>query len=593
MTKNEMVWDLSQLVESTEPVWIQEKLKSMVVEVEKFREQYHGKVINMSAKGILEFLEMKDELYLRFEGVMKYCRLMYSANSLDNVAKQLNDAAESALMKLGQAMAFVDIELAKLVSKTPSLFNDPALAEYRHFLERIAKRAPHILSEIEERLIIMKDKNGVNAWEKLQGDWLSTRTFKIEIDGEMKTLPYGKMRGLYQSPDRDLRKRAYQIVHKELGGYEIIWSSALRAVCDDHLQVSKLRKYEDSMTQSLIDNDVDKKTIESLMRTIENNVSLYQRYLRLKAKLMKLDKLADFDLFAPLPHVPDMKYNWQKSREEIVAAYGDFDREIGKWIDEMFDKKHIDGEIRRGKWSGAFCSSWISGKTAFILQSFNERIGDVYTQAHELGHAIHAYLGSRAQKPSNLEIGSCIAETGSIFGELLVTEQLLANAKTKEERQAILITILDEFGIAAFRVSARVFLEQDLYNALSQGRFLDGKAVAKMWVRARDRIFGNSVDWLDAMQWEWTRTPHYFFANYRFYNYPYVYAQLFVFALYKLYKEQGAEFVPKLKKLLAAGSSESPRDLAAEIGLDIADEAFWEKGMKQAEEFIEMLEVTL
>ncbi|UCH31066.1 MAG: hypothetical protein JSV05_06035, partial [Candidatus Bathyarchaeota archaeon] len=482
MKEKEMLWDLSQLVENTDPAWIQEKLKSMVAEVEKFRGQYHGKVGSLGVKSLLEFLEMKDELYLKFEGVLEYCHLKYAANSLDSIAKQLNDASESAYMKLGQAVAFVDIELGKLISETPSLIADPVLAEYKHFLERIARRAPHVLSEIEERLIIMKNKNGINAWEKLQSDWLSTRTFDIEIDGEMRTLPYGKMRGLYQSHNRDLRKQAYQIVHEALGNFEIIWASALRAVCDDHLQVSKLRKYEDSMTQSLIDNDVDKQTIESLMKTVENNVNLYQRYLRLKAKLMGLSKLADSDLFAPLPHIPDMKYDWQKSREEIVAAYSDFDKEIGGWIDEMFAKRHIDGEIRKGKRSGAFCASWVAGKTAYILQSFNEKIGDMYAQAHELGHAIHTYLGSRAQKLSNLQIGDCIAETGSIFGELLLTEQLLVKAKTKEEKQVILANILDAFGMAVFRVSARVFFEQDLYDAMTQGKFLDGKTIAKMWI---------------------------------------------------------------------------------------------------------------
>ncbi|MDH5745944.1 MAG: M3 family metallopeptidase, partial [Candidatus Bathyarchaeota archaeon] len=230
---------------------------------------------------------------------------------------------------------------------------------------------------------------------------------------------------------------------------------------------------------------------------------------------------------------------------------------------------------------------------AYILQSFNRRIRDVFTQAHELGHAVHAYLGSRAQKPSNYEIGSCIAETGSIFGELLLTERLLSNAKTKEEKQAILVSILDEFGTAAFQVSARVFFEQSMYDAVKRGQFLDGEAVAKLWVTARDKIYGDSVDWLDLMKWEWTKTPHYFMANYRFYNYPYVFAQLFVFALYRLYKEQGESFVPKLKRLLAAGSSKPPRELGAELGFDIADETFWEKGMNQAREFIDMLEETL
>ena len=593
MTREEMIWDLSQLVESINPASVQKKLDSMVDEAEKIRDTYHGKIGNLDAKDLLELLEMKDAYTLKFEGAVMYCYLMYSADSTDDVAKQLNDAARKAYMKVSQAFAFIDIELGKLLAEKPSLVTDPVLVEYKHYLERTLRKVPHMLSETEERLIIVKDKNGIDAWQMLQSDWLSTRTFDIEIEGETKTLPYGKIIGLYQSPNRDLRKRSNQIVYESLGKDELIWASAIRAVCEDHLQMSKLRKYPTPITQSLIANDVDRQAIDSLMNTIEKNVGLYQRYLRLKAKMMGLDKLANYDIVAPLPNAPEMDYAWGESRKEVVEAYMGFDEEIGGWVDEMFERRHIDGEVRKGKSSGAFCASWLAGKSAYVLQSFNRKMGNVYTQAHELGHAVHAYLSSRAQKPSNCEVGSCIAETGSIFGELLLTEQLLSKAKTKEEKQAILTCVLDEFGMAAFQVSARVFFEQSMYDAIKRGEFLDGETVAKSWVAARDKIYGDSVDWLNVMKWEWTMKPHYYMANYRFYNYPYVFAQLFVFALYQLYKEQGDGFVPKLKRLLAAGSSKSPRELGAELGFDITDEAFWEKGMAQAKQFIDMLEENL
>jgi len=593
LTEAEMVWDLSQLVDNTEPASIQEKLKSMVAEAEEIRNKYHSKIGNLDAKGLLELLEIKDSLTLKFEGTIKYCILMYYANSTDELAKQLHDAARRALMKAEQTLAFIEIELGKLLAEKSSLVTDPAIAEYKHYLERILKRVPHMLSETEEQLIIAKDRNGIKAWETLQSDWLSTRTFDIEIEGEKKTLPYGQIIGLYQSPDRELRKQSNQTVYNGLGKDDIVWASALRAVCEDHIQMCELRKYPTPMTQSLIDNDVDQQAIDSLMKTIEKNATLYRRYLGLKAKLMGLSKLANYDIMAPLPNAPEMNYGWSEARKEIVEAYKEFDEQIGGWVIEMYEKRHIDGEVRKGKTSGAFCSGWLEGKSAYILQSFNARISDVFTQAHELGHAVHGYLVSRAQKPSNCEFGSCIAETGSIFGELLLTELLLKKAKTKEEKQAILSTVLDEFGMAAFQVSARVFFEQSMYEAIKRGQFLDGKTVAKLWVAARDKIYGDSVDWLDVMQWEWTMKPHYYMANYRFYNYPYVFAQLFVFALYKLYKEQGKSFVPKLKGLLAAGSSKSPSELINEVGLNITDEKFWEKGMKQAEEFIDMLEKSL
>jgi len=588
-----MVWDLSQLVDNTDPASIQEKLKSMVAEAEEVRNKYHGKIGNLDVKGLLELLEMKDSLTLKFEGAIRYCNLMYDANSTDELAKQLHDAARRALMKVEQTLAFIEIELGKLLAEKSSLVTDPILAEYKHYLERILKKVPHMLSETEEQLIIAKDKNGIKAWEMLQSDWLSTRTFDMEIKGEKKTLPYGQIIGFYQSPDSELRKQSNQTVYDGLGKDDIVWASALRAVCEDHIQMCELRKYQTPITQSLIGNDVDQHAIDSLMKTIEKNVSLYRRYLGLKAKLMGLDKLANYDIIAPLPNAPEMNYDWNEARKEIVEVYKEFDEQIGGWVIEMYEKRHIDGEIRKGKTSGAFCSPWLAGKSAYILQSFNARIRDVFTQAHELGHAVHDHLASRAQKPSNCEVGSCIAETGSIFGELLLTELLLKKAKTKEEKQAILTTVLDEFGMTTFQVSARVFFEQSMYDAIKRGQFLDGKTIAKLWVAARDKIYSDSVEWLDVMEWEWTMKPHYYMANYRFYNYPYVFAQLFVFALYKLYKEQGKSFVPKLKGLLAAGSSKSPRELSNELGFDITDEKFWEKGIKQAEEFIDILEETL
>jgi len=593
MAEDEMVWDLTQLVTSTDVLSIRQELESMVSEAERMRKEYRGRLESLDAGGLLKFLEMKDAYALKFEGVGKYCRLMYSADTTDGVAKQLNDFVLKASTKVGQALAFIDIELGRLLAEKPSLVKSPLLAEYKHYLERILRRVPHLLSETEERLIIVKDRNGISAWEKLQTDWLSTRTFEIEIDGEKKTLPYGKIIGFYERRNRDLRRMANQIVYENLGKDDIVWGSAIRAVCEDHMQMCKLRRYETPMSQSLIDNDVDKQTIDSLMKTIEKNVGIYRRYLRLKAKLMNLPKLANYDVVAPLPQAREKDYSWREARQEVVEAYKGFDEEIGTWIEEMFDKRHIDGKVRKGKESGAFCASWLAGNSAYILQTFNSRMGDVYTQAHELGHAIHAYLGSRAQKPSNYEIGSCIAETGSTFGELLLTEKLLFEAKTTEEKQAILAHVLDEFGMAAFQVSARVFFEQSMYDAIERGEFLDGEKIAKLWVSARDRIYGDSVDWLDVMMWEWTMKLHYYIANYRFYNYPYVFAQLFVFALYRIYKEEGKEFVPKLKRLLASGSSKSPRDLAMELGFDITKEAFWEKGMQQAREFIDMLERTL
>jgi oligoendopeptidase F len=592
MVQKEMVWDLAQVVKSAEPGFVQKEMEAAVSDAAKFRQRYQGEIAQLDAKGLLRMIEEGDQLVLKSEGAFMYANESYSADTTNSLNKTLYDSFRKNSSKVGQLLAFVDVELGEMLRKKPSIVNDPALAEYKHKLERVTRRTPHMLSEIEESLTIAKDTNGINAWQQLQADWLSTRMFNIELKGETKTLPYGEIIGLYEHPDRDVRKRANQIVYENLGKDDIVWASAIRAICADHLEMCRLRKYPSPMTQSLIANDIDQKTIDSLMRTVEANVSVYRSYLKLKAKMMGLEKLANYDIRAPLPKIREREFSWEEARKETVAAYNGFDEQIGGWVKEMFDRYHIDGEVRRGKMSGAWCDRYFAGKTAYILLSFNKKLGDVYILAHENGHAVHAYLGSRAQKLSNYDVGACIAECGSIFGELLLTQRLLSSAKSRQDKQAVLAKVLDEFGMAAFQVSGRFFFEKSLYEAIERGEFLDGETVSKYWMSGRDKIYGDTVEWLDAMKWEWTMKPHYYFANFRFYNYPYVFAQVFVYALYKLYSEEGKTFVPKLKALLSAGSSKPPFDLGNELGFDINSESFWQKGMDQAAEFVKMLQAT-
>jgi oligoendopeptidase F len=590
MVQKEMVWDLAQAVKSTEPALVQKELEIAVSDADEFRKKYQGKVAKLDAKGLLKMIEERDQLALKSEGAFMYANESYMADSISPVNKTLYDSFRKNSSKVGQLLAFIDVELAQLLAGKPSIVNNSALAEYKHKLERIVRRTPHILSEAEESLTIIKDTNGINAWQQLQGDWLSTRVFNIELEGQVKTLPYGEIIGFYEHPDRDVRRSANQIVYENLGKDDIVWASAIRAVFADHLEMCKRRKYPSPVTQSLIANDIDQKTLDALMKTVENNVSVYRSYLKLKAKIMGFKKLANYDIVAPLPNVPDREFSWEEARKEVIAAYTSFDEQIGNWVKEMFDKHHIDAEVRNGKFSGAWCDQFFTGKTAFIVLSYTKKLGNVFTLAHENGHAVHDYLGSRAQKLSNFDLGPCIAECASIFGELLLSQRLLSAAKSKEEKQAIIAKVLDEFGMTAFQVSGRYFFEKSLYEAIERGEFLDGEAISKYWMAGRDKIYGDTIEWLDVMRWEWTMKPHYYMANFRFYNYPYVFAQVFVYALYRLYMEQGKAFVPKLKALLSAGSSKSPFELGKELGFDISSETFWQKGMDQAAEFLKMLE---
>jgi len=587
---DQIKWDLTQLVSNADADSIVAALDRLVADAVKFRERYQGRIAELDAQGLLGFLDERDALYVRHEGPVMLAQLLYTADSTDAVAKRLNDAVRKAGTRAGQELAFSEIELGSLLKKRPGLVSDPLLKEYHHYLEKVQARVPHLLSESEERLVMAKDQNGIEAWSQLQQDWLSTRMFKMTVDGEVKDLAYGEIISFYSDPDREKRRSANSIVYSELGKDDILWSTALRSICADHLHMCEWRKYANPIDPSLLDNDVEASAIDALMKVMRKNADVYSRYLKLKAKLLGLDMLGNWDLQAPLPLAPDTKYDWARSRETVTKAYRSFDPQFAEWVTDMYERRHLDGEPRKGKASGAFCSYWYSGKSAYVLQSFNGRRSDVYTQAHELGHAVHSYLASRAQKLSNFSAGSCIAETGSIFGELLLTDQLLKDATSDEEKLAVLDTVWEEFGMAAFQVSARYHFEQSLYDAIKAGKVLDGETVAAMWTKARDDVYGDAVEWLPEMKWEWTMKLHYYIPNYRFYNYPYVFAQLFVYALYKLYQEQGKAFVPKMKALLSAGSSKSPAQLAKEQGFDIATEEFWQKGIDQAVVFLERME---
>jgi len=326
------------------------------------------------------------------------------------------------------------------------------------------------------------------------------------------------------------------------------------------------------------------------MIAIEEHVGIYRRYLKLKAKQLNLPKLSCEDIVAPLPDSPDIKYDWEKAQKIILEAYGKFDENFYSTAKDMFERNHIDASPRFGKRNGAFCSTWYNGKTSYILQTFTGALSDIYTLAHELGHAVHGYLVTREQSYNNTSYPMVIAEVASIFGELLVTDLLLEKAETKEEKKAILSRVLDGAGMATFQVSARVWFEQGMYDAIKDGKLLDGKTISELWTSSRDRIYGDAVEWFDEMNWEWTMKPHYYRSNFRFYNYPYVFAQMFVYAMYQLYLDEGDKFIPKLKEILKSGSSKSPKEFGEIMGLDITKPDFWKLGMKQYERFVDELE---
>lgn len=590
MKKQDIAWDLSEVFPSTTDPSIQKAVDNLAKMADGLARKYKGKIKDFSAKEALNCIQEFELYQAKLRDLSLFAELSFAANMTLPDTQTLYDKINKLEAKLGKTLAFFDLEFGPLIHKNPRLIRDPALATYRHALIRLRRQVAHQLSEIEEQLVIEKDQFGVRAWEELQSKWLNTRMFEVVVEGKKQTLSYGEANGLLPHPDRATRESANKVIYSLLGKDGEIFASALRNICNDWMNVCERRKYESPMHASLIANDTEQQIISNLLKTIEDGAPLYHRYLKLKAKLMKLPKLGCHDIIAPLPDAPKMKFTYEKAKDLIIRAYSKFDEEYASAVKDMFAKNHLDSSPRFGKRNGAFCSSWYNGKSAFILNSYNGALNDVYTLAHELGHATHDYCAERSQTIWNLNIPMVVAETASIFGELLLTDLLLNEAKSNEEKKAILCLVLDEAGMAAFQVTARAWFEQSLYDAIKQGEFLEYKTICKKWTTARNRIYGNAVEWFDEMEAEWTMKPHYYIANFRFYNYPYVYAQMFVYALYQKYIEEGKNFVPKFKKALSTGSSISPIEIGKTVNLDVTTPEFWKLGIKRFKHFVEDLE---
>lgn len=590
MAKSNVAWDLSEIFPSLADPAVQKAFDDITAMAESFAKKYQGEIKGFSAEELQKCLEDFEAYYARLMDVSLFAYLSFAANMTLPETQLLHDKALKLEAKLGKLLAFFELEVGDLVHTNAQLISNPVLSNYRHALEKLRRRVPHQLSEVEEKLIIEKDQFGVVAWEELQTKWLNTRMFEVQVEGVKKTMSFGEAYGLFSYPDRATRESAYKAIFSVVGRDGEIFSSALRNICNDWLSVCERRKYHSPVQASLITNDVDERIIDSLLKTVESNVNLYQRYLRLKAKIMGLPKLGCHDILAPLPGAPAMTFDFVEARDLVARAYGKFDEDYAFAARDMFARNHIDAMPRFGKQNGAFCAGWYDGKSAFMLQSFNGRLNDVYTLAHELGHATHDYYSEKSGTVMNMAIPMVVAETASIFGELLVTDLLISEAKSDAEKRVILCKVLDGAGRTTFSVSSRAWFEQSVYDAVKRGEYLDYNTVCKYWMAARNKAYGDTVDWFGEMESEWGITPHYFMANLRFYNYPYVYAQMFVYALYQRYLQESKAFVPKFVKILSAGGSISPVEIGKIVGLDVSTREFWNLGMKQFEHFLGELE---
>jgi len=573
-------WDLSDLYAAHDDPRIDLTIKDCYARAERFADRFRALMQDhetLTAESLLQALRELEVIYESLGRVGSYAGLLYAADTAKPEYQDLTQRVEQRSTEVRNLLLFFELEWLKFDDTIASrLIADPTLEAYRHYLISLRRYRPHTLTELEERVINDRDNTGRNAFGRLFSEITSSLTFAFEKPGEKADLNLSQILSLLHESDRALRQSAMETLYQGLSQQGQVLTFIYDTLIQDQLTMDRLRSYPDPMAQRHLFNEIDGAAVKTMMAVVEENYGLAQDYFRLKAKLLKLPRLALYDQYAPVgKEVKPFPYH--QARQVILAAFDAFDPKFRQIAAEFFDKHWIDAEIRKGKRGGAFCASPSPQLHPYILCNYDDNLRDVMTVAHELGHGLHGCL-SRKQSYFNYDTPLTTAETASVFGEMLVFDYLLEHQTDPEVQIALLAGKIEDIFATVFRQNVLTRFEEKAFAARTEKR-LTHDALGMLWLEANGKYYGDAVEIPDGYRWGWSYIPH--FIHSRFYCYSYVFGQLLVLALYRMYKDEGKSFVPKYFALLEAGGSDTPESLLKPLGVNTRATEFWQKGFEE------------
>lgn len=484
-------------------------------------------------------------------------------------------------------LVFFELEwLALDDSVANGIAQSPECARYRHHLTAARRYRSHVLSEPEEKILEASANTGRRAFCRLFDELLSSLVFAVELNGETRELNESEVLALLHDDRSEVRREAGAALTRGLRDHGRQLAFVFNVIVQDHATTDRLRRYPDAMAARNLANEIDADTVSALVDACEQNVDIVAAYYRVKRRLLGLDTLYDYDRYAPVAragvHVP-----WEAARETVLAAYGDFSPRMREIAQLFFERCWVDAEVREGKRGGAFSSSTVPSVHPYVLLSYLGRQRDVMTVAHELGHGVHQYL-SRDRGYLQCDTALTMAETASVFGELLVFEKLRREQRDRDARLGLLCEFVEEAFGTVFRQIALTRFEQELHRRRREEGELSSDTIGAIWWEANSAMYGDSVVLTDDYRWWWAYIPH--FIHSPFYCYAYSFGEILVLALYEIYREEGEGFVPRYLELLAAGGSETPADLLARLGVDVHRKEFWARGLGVLRGMVEEIE---
>ena len=586
-------WDLSELVDERKNS-IKNYLKYLHDDVKKFENNRELLNNNISTQNFSKMLIQLEKISERLNMVTGFAHLQYSSNTSSNEYSALVTEMELLGTEISNKLIFFDIWFKNILTeKDANRIIQTINPVYKHFLTHKRILGKYTLSEKEEKIVNIFEVTGPNALVKIYDRMTNSFEFVLNIKRNNKItrkkfLNKEKLMSLVRSNKSEERKAAYKSlfnVYKNNSG--VLGEIYLNLIVQWHDENIKIRGFDSPISVRNVYNDISDGVVSILLDTCKRNSFIFHKYFNLKAKMLKLKKLERYHLYAPLVKkgMVQKRYTYEQAVNIVLNVFESFDPKFRDYARIVFNKNHVDSEIRKGKMSGAFCSTITPKLTPYVLLNYDGMYRDISTMAHEFGHAIHSICSS------NLPIAVShaplpLAETASVFAEMLLNEKI-AEELTEQERSILLAEQIDDMYATIMRQSYFTLFEIDAHNKVIESNAnIDN--VSTLYKKNLQDQFGNSVIVSDDFMWEWTYIPHFYHTP--FYCYAYAFGNLLVLSLFHMYKKEGKSFIPKYLNLLSAGGSKKPETLLTEIGLDISNKSFWQQGFDLLSEKIGDLE---
>jgi oligoendopeptidase F len=572
MTYQQTRWSLGDLFPGPKS----EELEAAFVELEKQVEILEKRrpelTDDINLETFLSIVKEMDQNTTLEQKIYTFAGLYFSEDTQNKVAQNLMARVGQFVAEMSNRILFFNLWWKALPEeKAKELV--AGSGDYAYWLEAMRLFIPHTLSEAEEKIINIKNVTGQSALQMVYSSLTNRYVFKLEVDGEMKELTRGELMMYVRTADPDLRARAYQELYKVYGDDGSLLGQIYQTLVRDwrNEQVN-LRKHASPIAARNLINDIPDAVVDTLLDVCQKNAKVFQRFFQLKARLIGLDKLRRYDIYAPVVK-SDKTYPFAEGTKMVLDAYQAFDPKFAEMAERVFAQNHLDSEVRKGKRGGAFCWPSSPDLTPWVMLNYQGKADDVSTMAHELGHAVHSMLAadhSIFTFHSNLPL----AETASTFGEMVLVDHMLKHETDESVRRDILFGQVDGAYATIMRQAYFALFERQAHEMIQKGASVD--ELAEAYLQNLKDQFGDAVDVSDEFKWEWVSIPHIY--DVPFYVYAYTFGHLLVLSLYQQYKQEGESFIPRYMKILSTGGSKAPVQVLSEAGIDIYDARFWQGG---------------